>query len=237
VARQAADVVLADDDFATLAEALVEGRGFWRNLRGALGMLLGGNLGEIGLVVGAIVLGRGTTLTPRQILAVNLVTDVLPAAALATQPPEQRDLSQLAREGERGLDAPLRREVLRRGVATAGPSLLAYLAAARAGAPAQTVAYSSVVATQLAQTLDAGRRDARATGPVALAALASSGVLAASVTVPAIRGFLGLAPLTPAGFALVLAAAAASVLLARAPSDLRLAPARAGRVALDRRGS
>jgi cation-transporting P-type ATPase I len=235
VARQAADVVLADDDFATLAEALVEGRGFWRNLRGALGLLLGGNLGELGLVVGAIALGRGTSLNPRQILAVNLVTDVLPAMALAVQPPEQRDLSQLAREGERGLDAPLRREILRRGAATAGPSLAAYLVSGRARAPAQTVAYSSVVATQLAQTLDAGRHGARASRPVALAALASSGVLAASVTVPAIRAFLGLAPLTPAGLALVLAAAAASVLIARgAPADLRLSRARAGRAEPDR---
>ncbi len=47
VARQAADVVLADDDFATLVEALVEGRSFWRNIRRALGLLLGGNLGGL----------------------------------------------------------------------------------------------------------------------------------------------------------------------------------------------
>ena len=52
VARQAADVVLADDDFATLVEALVEGRSFWRNMRRALGLLLGGNLGELSLIVG-----------------------------------------------------------------------------------------------------------------------------------------------------------------------------------------
>jgi cation-transporting ATPase I len=53
VARQASDVVLADDDFSTLVETLVEGRSFWRNIRRALGLLLGGNLGELGLMVGA----------------------------------------------------------------------------------------------------------------------------------------------------------------------------------------
>src|SRR5437588_8773727 len=57
VARQTADVVLADDDFSTLVEAFVEGRSFWRNIRRALGLLLGGNLGELGLVVGASLLG------------------------------------------------------------------------------------------------------------------------------------------------------------------------------------
>ena len=62
VARQAADVVLADDDFSTLVEALVEGRAFWQNIRRALGLLLGGNLGELGLIAGAGVLGRDAPL-------------------------------------------------------------------------------------------------------------------------------------------------------------------------------
>src|ERR687890_446136 len=53
VAREAADIVLADDDFSTLVETLVEGRSFWRNVRRALGLLLGGNLGELGLMAGA----------------------------------------------------------------------------------------------------------------------------------------------------------------------------------------
>ena len=46
---------LTDDDFATLVEALVEGRGFWRNMRRGVGLLLGGNAGELGLIVGASV--------------------------------------------------------------------------------------------------------------------------------------------------------------------------------------
>src|SRR5205085_2240654 len=56
VARQAADLVLADDRFETLTEALLEGRSLWQNLHEALVLLLGGNLGELGLVVPASVL-------------------------------------------------------------------------------------------------------------------------------------------------------------------------------------
>ncbi|MBW3656593.1 MAG: HAD-IC family P-type ATPase, partial [Gemmatimonadetes bacterium] len=127
VARQTADVVLTDDNFSTLVEALVEGRSFWRNIRRALGLLLGGNLGELGLEAGAAVLGLASPLTTRQILTVNLITDVLPALAVALQQPAHRELAALSREGAGALEAPLRREVLRRGTATALPSLGAYL--------------------------------------------------------------------------------------------------------------
>ena len=101
VAREAADLVLADDDFSTLAEALVEGRAFWRNMRRAIGLLLGGNAGEVGLMMGAGIAGFATPLTTRQVLSVNLVTDVLPAPAVAVQEPEHRNLAGLRREGGR----------------------------------------------------------------------------------------------------------------------------------------
>ena len=88
VARQAADVILLDDDFATLVEALVEGRGFWRNMRTALGLLLGGNAGELGLIAGASVMGFGSPLSAAQILIVNMITDALPSLAVVLQKPE-----------------------------------------------------------------------------------------------------------------------------------------------------
>ncbi len=217
VARQAADVVLADDDFATLVEALVEGRSFWRNIRRALGLLLGGNLGELGLVVGASLLGLATPLLARQILAVNLITDALPALAIALQPPESRHLAGLAREGTAALDAPLRRDVLRRGAATALPSLVAYgVALATAGlSQARTVAFASIVATQLAQTLDAGRSEGGLSRAVLGAVGASAAILVAALTVPTLQGFLSLASPLPAGWALILGAALLAVPLGR----------------------
>ncbi|MBW3630331.1 MAG: HAD-IC family P-type ATPase, partial [Gemmatimonadetes bacterium] len=218
VARQAADVVLADDDFATLVEALVEGRSFWGNIRTALGLLLGGNLAELGLAVGGSVLGSAAPLTGHQILAVNLLTDVLPALAVVLQRPEHHDLATLAREGTASLDAPLRDEILRRAAATTLPSLVAFLVALRSGGLplARTVAFTSIVATQLAQTFDVGGRDGKLTRSVRGVAIGSATALAATVSVRPLQGFLDLVRLTPFGWTLVGGATISAVLLARA---------------------
>ena len=217
VARQAADVVLADDDFSTLVEAFVEGRSFWRNIRRALGLLLGGNLGELGLQVGTSVLGLAMPLSSRQILAVNLITDVLPALAVALQQPEHHNLAGLAREGTSALDAPLRTDILRRAAATAGPTFVAYATALRFGGlpVARTVAFASIVTTQLAQTLDVGRGESGRSGIVLSAVVGAAGLLAATFAVAPLRGFLGLALPTPVGLLLIAAASLAAVLVSR----------------------
>src|SRR5215216_2663031 len=203
VARQAADVVLVDDDFATLVEALVEGRGFWHNMRRALALLLGGNLGELGLMVGASALGLAAPLTPRQILAVNLVSDVFPAVSVAVQEPEHRNLSRLSREGTIALNAPLRAEILRRGAATTVPSLAAFVLASRSALQPQTVAFASIVSTQLAQTLDLGRLDGRVSVSVAGTVAGTATLLALAVTLPPVRGFFGLPAPSPRAVALI----------------------------------
>jgi cation-transporting ATPase I len=218
VARQAADLVLADDDFSTLVEALVEGRSFWRNLRSALGLLLGGNLAELGLAVGGSVLGAASPLTGHQFLAVNLLTDVLPALAVVLQQPEHHDLAALAREGSSSLETPLRNEILRRATATAVPSLAAFLIALRSGGLplARTTAFASIVATQLAQTFDVGGDEAGLTRSVRGVAIGSAGVLLATLTMQPLRGFLDLTRLTPLTWSLVGAGTLSAVMLGRA---------------------
>ncbi len=102
-------------------------------------------------------LGLPVPLTSHQILAMNLITDVLPALGVVLQQPEHHHLATLAGEGTSALETPLRHEVFGRSAATAGPSLAAYILALRGGTPlARTVAYTSIITTQLAQTLDAG---------------------------------------------------------------------------------
>jgi magnesium-transporting ATPase (P-type) len=218
VARQAADLVLVDDEFATLAEALVEGRGFWHNMRRALGLLLGGNTGEVGLMTASAITGRASPLTTRQVLTVNLVTDVLPAVSVAIQPPEHRDLAQLSREGGAALDAPLRADVIRRGIATGAPSFGAYLLASRIIGPAaaRSVAYVSIVTTQLAQTVDLGQAEGRLTGSVLAAVGGSLAVVGVTLAVPGVRNFLALTPLRPPGLLVAGGASLLAVVLGRA---------------------
>lgn len=214
VARQTADVVLVDDDFSTLVETLVEGRSFWRNIRRALGLLLGGNLGELGLVVGASLLALNFPLNARQILAMNVITDVLPATAVALQEPEHRDLAGLEREGTAALGKPLHDDIFRRALASALPALVSYIIMLGSSiAEARSVAFASIVVTQLAQTLDAGRTEETLTRTVFGAVAISAGVLLATFTVPPLRNFLRLVMPGPLGWSLIGGGAIAAVIL------------------------
>ncbi len=217
VARQTADLVLADDDFSTLVEAFVEGRSFWHNIRRALGLLLGGNLGELGLVVGATAAGMPPPMTARQILVVNMITDILPGLAVALQRPEHRNLAGLAREGASALDRPLYRDILRRGALTGGPSLAAYALSLAISTPAQaqTVAFATVVGTQLAQTLDVGWSEGRLTAPIVGAVGGSAALSAAAIALPPLRTLFGLAIPGPIGWALIGGSTVAALGLSR----------------------
>ncbi|HWF49389.1 MAG TPA: cation-transporting P-type ATPase [Solirubrobacteraceae bacterium] len=214
VARQAADLVIADDRLETLTEALLEGRSLWRNLHQALGLLLGGNLGEVALMAGTAALGFAPVLGARQVLAVNLVTDVLPAVAVAVQPPSDRELDKIAREGAESFDRRLVRDIVRRGAATALPALAAVLAAPLLGAAPQTVAFASIVITQLAQTLRTDQGQGRPSAPVLTAIAGSGALLGASLAAPPLRRFLALPAPTPAALGLALATGPAAVALA-----------------------
>jgi P-type Ca2+ transporter type 2C len=91
VANEAAAITLTDDNFASIVSAVEEGRGVFANIKKYLMYLLAANLGEIGLLLGASLLGKPLPLSAVQILYVNLATDGLPALALSVDPPE-RDL-------------------------------------------------------------------------------------------------------------------------------------------------
>ena len=89
VAKGAADMILTDDNFATIVEAVREGRSIYDNIRKAVHFLLSSNIGEIITIFAAMVLGWATPLLPIQLLWVNLVTDSLPAIALGVDPAEK----------------------------------------------------------------------------------------------------------------------------------------------------
>jgi magnesium-transporting ATPase (P-type) len=229
VARQAGDLVLVDDDFAVLVETLIEGRTFWANLRRSLAMLLGGNLGEVAFIVVLAGAGVAAPLTARQVLAVNLVSDVLPAISLVVQSPKRRDLSRLAREGDSALGGPLRAEIFTRAVATAVPAIAGYALARVLLAPAraQSVGFASIVVTQLAQTLDASRASGGISRSTTAAVAGTVAALAAALHFRPLGTFLGLTSPGALGWLLVAASAAAAPVVANraasvAASETRL---------------
>lgn len=85
VAKGAADMTLTDDNFATIVDAVREGRGIYSNIRKVVGFLLGTNIGEIITVFMAMMMWHKTPLLSMQLLLVNLVTDSLPAIALGME--------------------------------------------------------------------------------------------------------------------------------------------------------
>jgi len=102
VAKGAADVVLTDDNFATIVEAIAEGRVIFDNIRKFVTYLLACNLGEILAVLAPVLLALGTPLVPVQILLINLITDGLPALALGVdcaEPDIMQRRPRTAREG------------------------------------------------------------------------------------------------------------------------------------------
>jgi cation-transporting P-type ATPase I len=146
-----------------------------------------------------------------------MITDILPSLAVALQPPEHRNLAELSREGAAALDEPLRFDITKRAIISAVPSFISYLIMLRFGvAQARTVAFTSIVATQLAQTLDAGRSEDSFTGSVFAAVAGSAGALLAILTVPPLRTFFNLAVLSPFGWLLIGAGTLSALALCQA---------------------
>lgn len=205
-ARGAADVVLTDSRIGSLLHALAEGEQLWQRVQGALSVLLGGNAGEVAFtIIGTAVSGRAP-LNARQLLLVNMLTDALPAAAVAVSPPRN------SAAGTRGLnEAQLWRNVALRGGATTLGATSAWALAKLTGRSrrASTIGLIALVATQLGQTL----LDARS--PLVLVTAAGSlTVLAGLVSTPGISQLLGCTPLGPLGWTQALSCATGATIVA-----------------------
>lgn len=105
VAKGAADMTLTDDNFATIVEAVQEGRGIYANIKKVVGFLLGTNIGEVITVFMAMILWHKSPLMSIQLLWINLVTDSLPAIALGMEPVEKDIMEQPPKPKNEGLFA------------------------------------------------------------------------------------------------------------------------------------
>jgi Ca2+-transporting ATPase len=103
VSREASDMILTDDNFASIVGAVEEGRGIFGNIKKYLMYLLSSNIGEIGLIAGSVLSGLPLPLSTVQILYVNLATDGLPALALSVDPPETDLMNQPPRDSQKGI--------------------------------------------------------------------------------------------------------------------------------------
>ena len=103
VARQAADMVIADDNFATIVEAVREGRAIYRNIQKFIFFLLSSNAGLLVAVFVASFIPKVAPLTPLMILWINLVTNGLPALALGVDPPDETQMAEPPRKAKTGL--------------------------------------------------------------------------------------------------------------------------------------
>lgn len=218
-AREAAEVVLTDDDFGTIVAAIAEGRRISDNVRSFVAFLLSANLGEVILFAIAVLAGLGAPMTVVQVLTVNLLTDGLPAVALSRDPARTATMDR----PPRGHGALFQRR-FQLGLALIGAAVglaatAAYLIGRRIEpAGAQTMAFATIALAELVLvfSIRAGREPAwaRRRNPVLLASVALSGVLLLlTIVVPPLRAAFGTAPL---GGAAVLAV----ICLAFAPAAL-----------------
>ncbi len=208
-AREAADIVLTDDHFATIVAAIREGRAISDNIRKFVAYLLSANLGEVALFAIAIPAGLGIPMTVVQVLVINLLTDGLPAVALTrdptspdtmTRPPDRgRNLFSRSRWAALGLI----------GLLVGSVALGAFLIGRPAGSEyAQTMAFASIALAELvlvfslrSDTLPAWQ------APANRYLVAGSGLSATIVVLalylPALHGALGTVSLSGRDLALV----------------------------------
>ena len=216
-AREASSIVLTDDNFATIVAAVREGKRIAGNVRSFLAFLLSANVGEVVLFAAAVVAGLGAPMTVVQVLTVNLLTDGLPAIALARDPAGRHAFRRGSNEL---LGAGVWQALLAVGAVVGVAALGAFLVI-RDLRPeaAQTAAYATVALAELVFVFSC-RAEVRPAWRLPrnrhleIAVLSSLALLLATIYVPALHAPFGTVSLTSGELAVVLALAFVPALVA-----------------------
>ncbi|KUM73579.1 cation-translocating P-type ATPase [Streptomyces curacoi] len=237
-ARNAADLVLTDADLTVLIEAVAEGRALWHSVADAIAILIGGNAGEVGFGLLGTLLSGSAPLSTRQMLLVNLFTDLFPAMAVAVTPkePEDTDAAE-GRPGRRGgegaassepgqgdpiasedteplgtslLGAPLIRKIRHRALTTTLGATAAWLIGRFTPGTARRSTTMALCAVVGTQ-LAQTLADRRSSPLVRATALGSGAALVVLVETPGISHLFGCTPLGPLAWAGVAASIALAV--------------------------
>jgi Ca2+-transporting ATPase len=206
VAREAADVVLEDDRFPTIIAALEEGRVIFDNLRKFVYYLVSCNLAEMLALVALPALGLPVPFTPLQILWLNLVTDVVPALALAAEPADRAIMERPPR--------PPRQPILARSMLTSALVHAVFLATVTVAAFAWFLSQSNFLTLACAQVLHLGnarsaravltRRRATANPWAVVAVVVCAGLLLASAYLGPLARLLDLTPIGIRDWAIII---------------------------------
>ncbi len=220
VSKDAADVVLQDDDFSTIVRAVREGRVVFDNIRKFIRNILSGNVAEVAVMLLAPLLGMPVPLLPLQILWLNLATDGLPAMALAVEQGEPDVMHRPPTPlGESLFGTDRGRRILLRGAVLTVLTLVPALLLWRSGDGAwQTVLFTSIAFAELAGgfSMRSETRSLRRLGLLGNRALAGAVALTVAlqvllVTVAPVRELLGLVALSSGHWVLVVGIALAYV--------------------------
>jgi calcium-translocating P-type ATPase len=213
-AREAAEIVLTDDDLGTIVAAIREGRRINDNIRKFVAFLLSANLGEVILFGIAVLAGLGVPMTVVQVLTVNLLTDGLPAVALAQDPASPQTMQRPPSSFQALFSRQIRLALGLAGVGVGLAATVAYLVGRETDpGAAQTMAFATIALAELLfvfsirSTSEAAWRGAPNRALVA-GVLASAAVVALIIYVPALREPFGTASLGPAELGLVAVLAA-----------------------------
>ncbi|HEU4947194.1 MAG TPA: cation-transporting P-type ATPase [Kribbella sp.] len=209
VARQAADLILTDDDLATVVAAIEEGRRIYTNVRTFLRYALSGGLAEVLVMLVGPVLGLAVPLLPAQILWINMLTHGLPGVALGAEPADPRAMHRGPRSPrEQVLGAGLWQRIAWTGSLIAAVTLGAALWARSSGAPWQTIVYLVLGVAQLGVAMALRRPRPSGAGRLRFLDLAVAGAFllqVGPVAVAPLQNLLGLEPVTAAELAVAVA--------------------------------
>lgn len=152
VAKDAASMILTDDNFATIIKAIANGRNVYRNIRHAIQFLLSGNMAGIFSVLYTSLLALPMPFAPVHLLFINLLTDSLPAIAIGMEPQEEGLLNQLPRDPKEGiLTAPFLTAILLQGALIAVCTMSAFHLGLETGGAgtASTMAFATLTLARL----------------------------------------------------------------------------------------
>ena len=162
VAKNAADMILADDNFVTIVEAVKQGRNIYDNIRKAIHFLIATNIGEIVTIFVGLILGMKSPLLAIQLLWINLVTDSLPAIALGLEKPEKDIMNRFPKDAKKGLFSDgLWGEIFSEGVMIGILTLLAFSIGNKLGGivVGRTMAFVSLGILELVHSFNIKSKD------------------------------------------------------------------------------